>query len=136
MALGARRCRVPTPISSFLACAPTEAEAAEVAREPLLEGLSTRMKTRVGLRVIDSFGGTPAPFAGVATISAGPQAAETVEWLIRHGASEVLVLPKNAPNPTRVLIHWTDEAVRRATLAVSASLLRHVSAEACTGHRA
>ena len=27
-------------------------------------------------------------------------------------------------------IHWSDEAVRRATLAVSASLLRHVSAEA------
>jgi hypothetical protein len=29
-----------------------------------------------------------------------------------------------------VLIHWADEAVRRATLAVSASILRHVSAEA------
>jgi sulfate transport system ATP-binding protein len=131
VALGARRLHVlPTPISSFLACAPTEAEAAELAKEPLLEGLSTRMKTRVGLRAIDSLAGTPAPFAGVATISAGPQAAETVEWLIQHGASEVLVLPKNAPNPTRVLIHWTDEAVRRATLAVSASLLRHVSAEA------
>jgi sulfate/thiosulfate transport system ATP-binding protein len=42
----------------------------------------------------------------------------------------VLVLPRKAPNPTRVYIHWTDEAVRRATLAVSASLLRHVSAEA------
>jgi sulfate transport system ATP-binding protein len=130
VALGARRLHVlPTPISSFLACGRTEAEAAEIAKEPLLEGLSTRMKTRVGIRAIDGHG-TPAPFAGVATISAGQQAAETVEWLIRHGASEVLVLPKNAPNPTRVLIHWTDEAVRRATLAVSASLLRHVSAEA------
>jgi hypothetical protein len=40
------------------------------------------------------------------------------------------VLPHNAPSPTRVFIHWTDEAARRATLAVSASLLRHVSAEA------
>jgi hypothetical protein len=29
-----------------------------------------------------------------------------------------------------VLIHWLDEPARRATLAVSASLLRHVSAEA------
>jgi hypothetical protein len=54
----------------------------------------------------------------------------TVEWLLRHGAGEVLVLPRQAPSPTRVLIHWTDENVRRATLAVSASLLRHVSAEA------
>jgi sulfate/thiosulfate transport system ATP-binding protein len=53
-----------------------------------------------------------------------------VEWLLNYGAGEVLVLPRNAPSPTRVYIHWTDEAVRRATLAVSASLLRHVSAEA------
>jgi hypothetical protein len=29
-----------------------------------------------------------------------------------------------------VFIHWTDEVARRATLAVAASLLRHVSAEA------
>jgi hypothetical protein len=29
-----------------------------------------------------------------------------------------------------VLIHWVDETARRATLAVSASLLRHLSAEA------
>ena len=131
VALGARRLHVlPTPISSFLACAPTETEAAEVAREPLLESLSTRMKTRVSLRAIDGLTGTPVPFAGVAAITAGDQASDTVEWLLRHGAGEVLVLPKNAPSPTRVFIHWTDEAVRRATLAVSASLLRHVSAEA------
>jgi len=131
VALGARRLHIlPTPISSFLACAPTEAEAEELAREPLLESLSTRMKTRVGLRAIDGLTGSPEPFAGVAAISAGERAATTVEWLMEHGASEVLVLPRQAPSPTRVYIHWTDEAVRRATLAVSASLLRHVSAEA------
>jgi len=131
VALGARRLHVlPTPISSFLACAPTEAEAELLAREPLLEGLSTRMKTRVSVRAIDALQGTPVPFAGVAAIAAGDQAAPTVEWLLRHGAAEVLVLPRNAPSPVRVYIHWTDEAVRRATLAVSASLLRHVTAEA------
>jgi sulfate/thiosulfate transport system ATP-binding protein len=131
VALGARRLHVlPTPISSFLACAATEAEAAQLAREPLLESLSTRMKTRVGLRAIDGLTGTPAPFAGVAAILGGAESAATVEWLLRHGANEVLVLPRDAPSPTRVFIHWTDEAVRRATLAVSASLLRHVTAEA------
>jgi sulfate transport system ATP-binding protein len=131
VALGARRLHVlPTPLSSFLACAPTEAEAAVLAREPLLETLSTRMKTRVGLRAIDGLAGTPEPFAGVAAISGGPEAANTVEWLLRNGAGEVLVLPHKAPSPARVYIHWTDEAVRRATLAVAASLLRHVSAEA------
>ncbi len=131
IALAARRLHVlPTPISSFLACAATEAEAEELAREPLLESLSTRMKTRVGTRAIDGLQATPAPFAGVAAISAGDKAADTVEWLLRNGAAEVLVLPRQAPSPARVYIHWTDEAVRRATLAVSASLLRHVSAEA------
>src|SRR5690349_5982836 len=131
VALGARRLHLlPTPISSFLACAPTEAAANELAKEPLLENLSTRMKTRVGVRAIDGLSGTPVPFAGVAAIAAGSQAGETVKFLLRNGAGEVLVLPKNAPNPTRVFIHWTDEAVRRATLAVSASLLRHVTAEA------
>jgi sulfate transport system ATP-binding protein len=131
ISIGARRLHVlPTPLSSFLACGATEADAAALAREPLLESLSTRMKTRVGLRAIDGLTGTPAPFAGVAAIAGGDQAAATVEWLLRHGASEVLVLPRNAPNPTRVFIHWTDEVARRATLAVAASLLRHVSAEA------
>jgi len=131
IALGARRLHVlPTPLSSFLACGATEADAAALAREPLLESLSTRMKTRVGLRAIDGLTGTPAPFAGVAAIAGGPDAATTVEWMLRHGASEVLVLPRNAPSPTRVIIHWTDEVARRATLAVAASLLRHVSAEA------
>ncbi|HEU5134513.1 MAG TPA: ABC transporter ATP-binding protein [Steroidobacteraceae bacterium] len=131
IALGARRLHIlPTPLSSFLACGSTEADAAALAREPLLESLSTRMKTRVGVRAIGSLSGTPAPFAGVAAIAGGDDAATTVEWMLRHGASEVLVLPRNAPSPTRVFIHWTDEAARRATLAVAASLLRHVSAEA------
>src|SRR6187397_2647764 len=97
IAIGARRLHVlPTPLSSFLACAATEADAAALAHEPLLESLSTRMKTRVGLRAIDGLTGTPAPFAGVAAIAAGPEAAQTVEWLLRHGAAEVLVLPRNA----------------------------------------
>jgi sulfate transport system ATP-binding protein len=131
IAIGARRLHVlPTPLSSFLACGATEADAAALAREPLLESLSTRMKTRVGLRAIDGLTGTPARFAGVAAIAGGGNAAATVEWLLRHGASEVLVLPRNAPSPNRVFIHWTDEGARRATLAVAASLLRHVSAEA------
>ncbi len=131
IALGARRLHVlPTPLSSFLACGATEDDAATLAREPLLESLSTRMKTRVGLRALGSLSGTPAPFAGVAAIAGGDEAASTVEWMLRHGASEVLVLPRNAPSPTRVFIHWTDEGARRATLAVAASLLRHVAAEA------
>ena len=38
--------------------------------------------------------------------------------------------PGQMPPPQRVLIHWADDLARRPTLAVAASLLRHVSAEA------
>ena len=105
IAIGARRLHVlPTPLSSFLACGATEADAAALAREPLLESLSTRMKTRVGSARHRWAQGPamPAPFAGVAAIAGGDGAAATVEWLLRHGAAEVLVLPRNAPSPTRV----------------------------------
>ena len=54
----------------------------------------------------------------------------SVQWLLQLGAEAVLLLPHNTASPTRVLIHWLDEPARRATLAVAASLLRHVSAEA------
>ena len=43
---------------------------------------------------------------------------------------EILILPEHAGSPQRVLIHWTDESARSATLAMSASVLRHLAAEA------
>jgi len=51
-------------------------------------------------------------------------------WLLEQGVEEVLILPEHAASPQRVLIHWMDESARRATLAASASVLRHVAAEA------
>jgi sulfate transport system ATP-binding protein len=136
--LGVRRLHVlPTPLSSFTVCATTEPQAQALSREPLLVELATRMKTRVTLRIEPSLGCdgaadpvSEASFTGSAVIAAQPGVVHCVEWLLRHGAEEVLILPHNAPPPHRVLIHWADEAARRATLAVSASLLRHLSAEA------
>jgi sulfate transport system ATP-binding protein len=69
-------------------------------------------------------------FPGTTVIASQPDVAHQAEWLLKRGADEVLVLPMNASPPHRVLIHWADETVRSATLAVSASVLRHVSAEA------
>jgi ABC-type Fe3+/spermidine/putrescine transport system ATPase subunit len=176
VALGVRRLHVlPTPLSSFIACAPTEALAETLSREPLLAELAMRMKTRIAVRVEpamwdESSGvdGAAAPhrlpeaetagadFSGAAVIFArlpvstrhsadgaagaaaghAPGAARAgsgvraVEWLLAHGVDEVLILPEGAAAPRRVLIHWVNESARRATLAVSASLLRHLSAEA------
>jgi hypothetical protein len=138
VAIGVRRIHVlPTPLSSFTACGSTEEQIEALRREPLLAELASRMKTRVSTRVepaLQRAAGEPGAgsrgFAGAAVIAAQPDVRAQVEWLLRHGAHEVLILPPAAPPPQRVLIHWVDEGARRATLAVSASLLRHVSAEA------
>jgi sulfate/thiosulfate transport system ATP-binding protein len=146
--LGVRRLHVlPTPLSSFTACAANEELAQALTREPLLTELASRMKTRIAVYIDPALEGGAAEgvsaaeepadsgadgsaLLGAAVIAAQAGAVRRIERLLLRGAEEVLVLPENAPSPRRVLIHWTDETARRATLAVSASLLRHLSAEA------
>ena len=137
VAIGVRRVHVlPTPLSSFTVCAPNEALTVALTQQPLLVELASRMKTRISARVEPMLGvsnaecGEGALFPGTTVIASQPDVAHQAEWLLKCGANEVLVLPMNASPPQRVLIHWADEAVRSATLAVSASVLRHVSAEA------
>src|SRR6202042_13389 len=137
VARGVRRVHVlPTPLSSFTVCAPNEALAVALTQQPLLVELASRMKTRISARVEPQLGvptaecGEDVLFPGTTVIASQPDAAHQAGWLLKRGADEVLVLPMNAAPPQRVLIHWADEAVRSATLAVSASVLRHVSAEA------
>jgi hypothetical protein len=94
------------------------------------------MKTRVAARVEPALASgngdcaTQDGFSGAAVIAARPESLKSIECLLERGAEEVFVLPPNAPSPQRVLIHWADEEARAATLAVSASLLRHLHAEA------
>ena len=137
VAIGVRRVHVlPTPLSSFTVCAPDEALAGTLTQQPLLVELASRMKTRISTRVEPMLGvqsaefGESGVFPGTTVIASQPDVAHQAEWLLMRGADEVLILPLNASPPQRVLIHWADEAVRGATLAVSASVLRHVSAEA------
>jgi len=137
VAIGVRRVHVlPTPLSSFTVCAPNEALTVALTQQPLLVELASRMKTRISARIEPMLGipnaecGEGALFPGTTVIASQPDVAHQAEWLLKRGADEVLVLPMNASPPQRVLIHWADEAVRSATLAVSASVLRHVSAEA------
>jgi sulfate transport system ATP-binding protein len=132
--LGVRRLHVlATPLSSFTTCAPSESQARALSEEPLLVQLATRMKTRVSSRVEPALQqaadcGALAAFSGVAVINTDPDAVNTVRCLLQRGAEAVLLLPHNTRSPSRVLIHWVDEPARRATLAVAASLLRHLSA--------
>ena len=136
VAIGVRRLHVlSTPLSSFTACAPDEASARALSRQALLVELAARMSTRVTARVEPQLGAVEAvpevpTCMGCAVVGARADSGHDVAWLLERGAESVLVLPRDAPAPRRVLIHWEDEQVRRATLAASASLLRHLAAEA------
>ena len=137
VAIGVRRIHIlPTPLSSFTACAPSETLVEALVNQPLLAELASRMKTRISTRVEPKLGmpgascETMAEFSGTTVVAGHSDVAHQVQWLLQQGAEEILVLPQNAGPPQRVVIHWSDESVRRATLAVSASILRHVSAEA------
>jgi sulfate/thiosulfate transport system ATP-binding protein len=137
VAIGVRRLHVlPTPLSSFTCCAPSAELAEAASRQPLLQQLAGRMKTRVALRVEPDLGAAGADtaqadaFIGTTVMAGGTDSAARAEWLLRRGARDLLVLPEQAAAPQRVLIHWLGEAVRSATLGMSASVLRHVPAEA------
>jgi sulfate/thiosulfate transport system ATP-binding protein len=135
VAIGVRRIHVlPTPLSSYTACAAEPAAVERLALHPFLVELAGRMKTRIAKRVepvlATSDGNARTPISGVAVIGANANCAQHIDWLLESGAAEVLVLPSQAVPPQRVLIHWADDFARRSTLAVAASLLRHVPAEA------
>jgi sulfate/thiosulfate transport system ATP-binding protein len=136
VAIGVRRAHLlPTPLSSFTACARSAPLAAALGRHELLTELAARMRTRIAVRTEPELGvagaaGASEPFVGTTVIAADADGARFSEWLLQRGAGEVLMLPAPAATPQRVLVHWTAGAVREATLAVAASLLRHVAAEA------
>jgi sulfate/thiosulfate transport system ATP-binding protein len=138
VAVGVRRIHVlPTPLSSYTVYAQTASTSEDLKQHPLLTELATRMKTRINACIEPQLGQLPAAvqprapsLAGVSVISASAQSTAQLDWLLDRGAGEVLILPLQFTPATRVLIHWTGEQVRRATLAVAASVLRHVPAEA------
>jgi len=100
--------------------------ARELRDSPLLATLGARMQTRVATR-IGRFERAP---PGMPAIATGPDCAAAAEWHLTHGAVQLLCVPPTAPLPNHVVIHTLDAESRRATLAVAASLLRHVAAEA------
>ena len=136
--IGVRRAHIlPTPLSSFTICAPNNSAAERLAGNALLLDLSSRMKTRIRKHVEPALGAsttvrdtTVASLPGTTVIAASGDVASDARWLLEHGVEEILILPEHASSPQRVLIHWTDDSARSATLAVSASVLRHLSAEA------
>jgi hypothetical protein len=136
VAIAARRIHVlPTPLSSFTVFAAGEGEAATLARHPWLNALATQMQTRIAARIEPPMAAPGAdvvadPIVGVSVIATGAGCARQVDWLRANQAEEILCLSERVRAPARVLIYCATPAARRATLAVAASLLRHVPAEA------
>jgi sulfate transport system ATP-binding protein len=135
VAIGVRRIHVlPTPLSSYTACADLMNGVENLAQHPFLVELAGRMKTRIAKRIEPALSecrtSARTQVSGVAVIAAQPNSGAQIDWLLRNGAAEVMVLPAQSTPPQRVLIHWADDVSRRSTLAVAASLLRHVPAEA------
>jgi sulfate/thiosulfate transport system ATP-binding protein len=135
--LGVRRAHLlPTPLSSFTICAPNSSAAERLGGNPLLLDLSSRMRTRIRRHVEPLLGASApsrdntAPLPGTTVIAARADVASDAKWLLDRGVEEILILPEHAPSPQRVLIHWMSESARSSTLAVSASVLRHLAAEA------
>jgi len=137
VAVGARRIHVlPTPISSFTVIAVDDAVAERLQRAELLSTLASRMHTRISVVY------APRPWgeggrrelrrapSGMPVIETGPGSAAAAEWLLRHGALQLLCIPPGSPLPRHVIIHAAADDVREQTMAVAASLLRHVPAEA------
>jgi len=131
--LGARRLHVlPTPLSSFAIHASDTAACQGLLQAPLLATLAARMKTRLVscAELPDDARGAQGITPGVAVIAAGAGAADQTAQLLRAGANEVLLLNPDTGLPQQVCMYWLDDAARHATLAVAASLLRHLPADA------
>jgi sulfate transport system ATP-binding protein len=127
VALGARRVHVlPTPISSFTVVATDEPQMRALRTCPLLATLAERMQTRVATST-SAINGVP---PGMPVVATGPGSASVIEGLLRLGAEQLLCLPAGAAPPEHVVIFVQDAAAQDPTLAVAASLLRHIPAEA------
>jgi len=135
VAVGTRRIHVlPTPLSSFTVCAESPEAAQRLMTNHWLTDLAARMQTRLSAQVEPELSSAmpapgPAP-AGVAVVAAGPDCPAKVRRLLGRGVTPILCLPEDAEPPGRVVVHFAGQVARRATLAMTASLLRHVPAEA------
>jgi sulfate/thiosulfate transport system ATP-binding protein len=124
--LGARRLHLlPTPLSSFVVHAADDSMRDALLANPVLATLATRMKTRVLV---------PTPgdehTTGVAVLPLDAAAPARAAALLKAGANEILLLSDREAIPRQLCIYWTHPAARAGTLAVAASLLRHIPAEA------
>lgn len=131
--IGVRRVHVlPTPISGFAIYARSRDASARLRSSALLSHLVRSMQATVSEVELSAQDDSAVAMqvAGVALVPSGATAEADIVRLAGLGAKRILCLPPDAPLPRRVLICWLGEQARSATLALAASLMRHLPVEA------
>jgi sulfate transport system ATP-binding protein len=130
VALAIRRFHVlPTPISSFRILSGDPATIASLRQAPLLRQLVQSMQAPV-LEAQDQ-GERDATQTGVAVIAGGgDRAIDEIVAAAAQGRRQMLCIPPQLALPRRMLIQCNSDAARSATLALVASVMRHLHAEA------
>jgi sulfate/thiosulfate transport system ATP-binding protein len=127
--LGIRRFHVlPTPISSFRILSAEAATATALRRSPLLRQLVQSTQAPV-LDAQDTRDGDGTR-TGVAVIAGGSRSIAEIAAAAAQGRRRLLCIPADSALPRKMLIYCQGEAARSATLALVASLMRHLHAEA------
>lgn len=134
VAVGVRRLHVlPTPISGFVVHAHTREASERLRGATILSHLVRSMQAPV------REGDWPDPAAaantrthasGVAIVATSATAAADIVRLVTAGSTRILCLSPETSLPRRALIAWLGEHVRASTLALAASLIRHMPVEA------
>jgi ABC-type Fe3+/spermidine/putrescine transport system ATPase subunit len=139
--LGVRRVHVlPTPISSFRLLGAGDEAAARLRRAPLLTQLADSMRAPVleparaaapASVATDIAASSSAPGGlGVAVLESSADIIPLIGAAIARGTQRLLCIPPQSPLPRRVLICTDSDAARPSTLALVASVIRHLHTEA------
>ncbi len=133
VAIGIRRQHLlSTPISSFRIVSELPDQLVELRRAPLLAQLANSMRARI-IEAGDVTGrdaGGQLPQLGVAVLASGTRAVAGIVAAVARGTQRFLCIPASDRLPKRVVICTDSDAARPATLALVASVMRHLPTEA------
>jgi ABC-type Fe3+/spermidine/putrescine transport system ATPase subunit len=121
--MGIRRVHLlPTPISSFRILAESPEAQAQLRRAPLLVRLAESMRARIE-------DATSELRPGVAVVASGAGAIPSIIAALSRGSHSMLCIPPDSVLPNRMAICTDGDAARPATLALVASVMRHLPGE-------
>lgn len=130
--IGVRRVHVlPTPVSSFLLRAGSAEAVAALRTVPLVVQLLRSTRAQVHEAVVD--GELAVAFqrsAGMVVMEAEERTAADLATILGGGVRRLLCVPRQALPPRQMIIYCPDHALQVEAMALVASLVRNIKAEA------